>query len=109
MIENIKKPWILEGYKIFSQEDPKGLKIEVLARRVDKSKSSFYHLFADVDCFIEELLAFHLEQAKIIADRERLCNSIDPALIDLLLEVKEDLLFNRQLRVNRSNIAFKQC
>jgi AcrR family transcriptional regulator len=109
MTENIKRPWILEGYKLFSKEGLKGLKVEVMSRKVDKSKSSFYHLFADVECFMEELLAFHLERAKIIAERERLCNSIDPALINLLLEVKEDLLFNRQLRVNRSNPAFKQC
>ena len=109
MTENIKQPWILEGYKLFSQEGHKGLKVEVIARKVKKSKSSFYHLFADIDCFMEELLAFHLERAKIIADRERFCNSIDPALINLLLEVKEDLLFNRQLRVNRSNTAFRDC
>ena len=109
MTENIKQPWILEGYRLFSQEGQKGLKVEVIARKVNKSKSSFYHLFADVECFTEELLAFHLEQAKIIAEKERLCNSIDPALINVLLEVKEDLLFNRQLRINRSNPAFKQC
>jgi AcrR family transcriptional regulator len=109
MSENIKQPWILEGYKLFLKDGPKGLKIEVMARKVDKSKSSFYHLFADIDCFTEELLSFHLERAKIIAEKERLCKSIDPALINLLLEVKQDLLFNRQLRVNRSNPAFKHC
>ena len=109
MTENIKQPWILEGYELFLKESLKGLKIEVMARKVNKSKSSFYHLFADIDCFLEELLSFHLERAKIISERERLCKSIDPDLINLLVEVKEDLLFNRQLRVNRSNPAFKQC
>jgi AcrR family transcriptional regulator len=109
MTENIKQPWISEGYNLFSKEGLKGLKVEVLARKVNKSKSSFYHLFADIDCFTEELLTFHLERAKIIAEREKLCKSIDPALINILVEVKADLLFNRQLRVNRSNVAFKQC
>ncbi len=109
MTDNIKQPWILEGYKIFSKEGQKGLKVEVMARKVDKSKSSFYHLFADIECFTEELLAFHLKRAKIIAEQERLCDTIDPALIHLLMEVKQDLLFNRQLRVNRSNAVFKQC
>ncbi|MEY4541716.1 MAG: hypothetical protein RLZZ306_3473 [Bacteroidota bacterium] len=109
MTENIKQPWILEGYELFSKEGSKGLKVEVISRKVNKSKSSFYHHFADIECFIEELLAFHLEQAKIIADRERTCKSIDPSLINLLLEVRQDLFFNRQLRVNRSNPAFKQC
>jgi AcrR family transcriptional regulator len=109
MTENIKQPWILEGYKIFSKDGLNGLKIEVISRKIKKSKSSFYHLFADIECFTEELLTFHLERAKIIAERERACNSIDPALINLFLDVKQDLLFNRQLRVNRSNTAFKQC
>jgi AcrR family transcriptional regulator len=109
MTENIKQPWILEGYNLFSKEGFKGLKVEVMARKVNKSKSSFYHLFADIDCFTEELLTFHLERAKIIAKRERLCKSIDPDLINILLGFKVDLLFNRQLRVNRSNTTFKQC
>ncbi len=109
MTEKIKQPWILEGYNLFSKDGPKGLKVEVISRIVNKSKSSFYHHFADIECFIEELLALHLERAKIIAERERSCKSIDPALINLLLEVKQDLFFNRQLRVNRSNPAFKQC
>jgi AcrR family transcriptional regulator len=109
MTKSIIQPWILEGYNVFSKEGLNGLKVEVISRKVKKSKSSFYHLFADIDCFIEELLTFHLQRAKLIAERERLCKSIDPDLINLLIEVKEDLLFNRQLRVNRSNTAFKLC
>ena len=49
-----KLPWILCGYDIFSKEGSNGLKIEVIARRVNKSKSSFYHHFADLDLFIEK-------------------------------------------------------
>lgn len=109
MTKSIIQPWILEGYNLFSKEGPNGLKVEVISRKVKKSKSSFYHLFADIDCFLEELLCFHFERAKLISEREKLCKSIDPDLINLLVEVKEDLLFNRQLRVNRSNLAFKQC
>ena len=106
---DIKQPWILCGYDLFSKEGPNGLKIEVIARQVNKSKSSFYHHFADLELFTEMLLNYHLERAKIIADRERLCKNVVPELLNLLLEVKQDLLFNRQLRINRHNVAFKNC
>jgi AcrR family transcriptional regulator len=109
MTENIKQPWIVAGYEIFSNEGPKGLKVEVIARKVKKSKSSFYHFFADIDCFVEELLAHHLLQTKIIAEREKLCKNIVPELLNILLEVKQDLLFHRQLRINRHIPNFKKC
>ncbi len=85
------------------------MKVEVIARRVGKSKSSFYHHFADLEVFTELLLAYHLERAKVIAEMERRCLNIDPDLIAVMVEVKEDLLFNRQLRVNRTEAAFKKC
>ncbi len=101
--------WIEMGYAIFAQEGLRGLKIEVLAKRVNKNKSSFYHHFADLDCFVERLLEMHLERAKDIAVRENACTSIDPELIAVLVEAKEDLRFNRQLRVARTNVAFRDC
>jgi AcrR family transcriptional regulator len=46
MDSKIKMPWLEVGYTIFSNEGPKALKIEALARKVGKNKSSFYHCFA---------------------------------------------------------------
>jgi AcrR family transcriptional regulator len=109
MSESIKQPWVLVGYDLFSQHGLSGLKIEVMAKKVAKSKSSFYHHFADLEVFTEVLLKEHLERAKIIADRERACKNMVPDLLNLLLEVKQDLLFNRQLRVNRDIPTFKKC
>jgi len=104
-----KEPWILVGYDLFAKEGPAALKVEVMARLVNKSKSSFYHHFADVDVFTELLLNYHLKRSHIIAQRESRCERITPDLIHVLLDVKQDLLFNRQLRVNRHNPAFKTC
>ncbi len=109
MTKDSKQPWILCGYNIFSTEGPKGLKIEVLARHVKKNKSSFYHHFADLDVFTEFLLNYHLERSEIIAEQERLCKTVMPDLLNLLIEVKQDLLFNRQLRIYRTIPAFKAC
>lgn len=106
--ENVKI-WILVGYEIFSKEGPKGLKVEVLAKKVGKNKSSFYHHFADLEVFTEYLLNYHLERAIIIAEEERNCQNIIPELIQVLIQNKQDLLFNRQLRVHRENPFFEDC
>ncbi len=107
MTSDSKHPWILAGYHQFAIEGPSSLKVDTLARGLDKSRSSFYHHFADIDIFIEALLAYHLECARIMIEKERNCTSFDPELITVLLEHKQDLLFNRQLRVNRKEPLFE--
>jgi AcrR family transcriptional regulator len=109
MASESRQPWILTGYILFAREGPKGLKVEVIARKVRKSKSSFYHHFADLEVFTGFLLAYHLERVRIIAEKEKLCTKVIPDLLNLLLEVKQDLLFNRQLRVHRNVAQFRQC
>ena len=109
MSNPIIQPWILIGYDLFSKQGLSGLKVEVIARKVGKNKSSFYHHFADMEVFMEVLLNHHLERSKIIATRERLCKKMIPDMLNLLVEVKQDLLFNRQLRVNRHIPAYKNC
>ena len=104
--KDIERPWILVGYSLFAKEGPAAVQVQVMARQVQKSKSSFYHLFADLDIFTEVLLNYHLERSKVIAEKESLCQNLVPDLVNLLLEVKEDLLFNRQLRVHRSKANF---
>lgn len=95
--------WIIKGYEIFALSGEKGLKIEQLAKEVGISKSSFYHHFADLDIFIEEILLHHLKKSSVIAEKERRAEKINPDLIKILIEHKTDLLFNRQLRINANN------
>jgi AcrR family transcriptional regulator len=109
MPDSGKLTWVETGYEIFSKEGPKGLKVEVIARKVNKSKSSFYHHFADMAIFTDLLLEHHLTRSKIIAKEEKKCRNIDPELIGVLVWSKIDLLFNRQLRVYRHDPAFKAC
>lgn len=106
--EEAKLPWILAGYQDFAKEGPGGLKIERLSRKVAKNKSSFYHYFADPEVFTNHLLRYHLEQAKILAEKESRCKDLKE-LIEIILEHQEDLFFNRQLRINRSNPDFEMC
>ena len=103
-----RSSWINLGYELFAHSGAAGIKVEALAKAVGKSKSSFYHHFADVELFIDELLQFHLQQAHCIAEKERLAKCIDPDLITILVEHKTDLLFNRQLRIGRNNKHFAE-
>lgn len=101
-----KEIWIKKGYEIFAVSGQMGLKIEPLAKTVGKSKSSFYHHFADLELFTDCLLKHHIEQSKIIAIKEQEAKNIDPQLIDILVEHRSDLLFNRQLRINQNIKSF---
>jgi AcrR family transcriptional regulator len=105
----MKDPWIQAGYTLFAGRGPAGLKIDVLAKRAGVSKSSFYHHFADLEGFIESLLAQHMKRVRYIADLERACPAIVPDLLQILLTVEEDLLFNRQLRHHRAIPTFRNC
>ncbi|WP_299664480.1 hypothetical protein [uncultured Polaribacter sp.] len=106
-MREIEKIWLEKGYNCFAYEGPKGLKVERLSREVGKNKSSFYHLFADLDVFTERLLEFHLSRAKAISKKESAAKN-ENALISIIIEHKIDLLFNRQLRIHRDNQEFKK-
>jgi AcrR family transcriptional regulator len=107
-MKEIEKAWIEKGYRFFAYEGPSGLKIERLSKEVGKNKSSFYHLFADLEVFTERLLTYHVTQAKIIAEKESNSNN-ENELIEVILEHKIDLLFNRQLRIHREIKKFENC
>lgn len=107
--EDARLPWIEVGYHVFATEGPGGLKVEVIAREVGKSKSSFYHHFADMEVFTYLLLDYHQTQARRLAALEKACASIDPELIAVLVDNRIDLLFSRQLRVHREVEIYRSC
>lgn len=97
------RKWILQGYKTFAFNGLPSLKVEQLAKDVGISKSSFYHHFSDIEVFKERLLQEHLNNARLIAEKERMATSIQPELISILIAHKIDLLFHRQLRFNANH------
>lgn len=104
----IEKIWLEKGYRCFAHEGQKGLKVERLSKDVGKNKSSFYHLFADMEVFMERLLELHLDRAKAVSKKEIAAKS-EAELTAIILEHKIDLLFNRQLRIHRDEPNFKKC
>lgn len=109
MLPDTARPWIEAAYGIFAREGPAGLRIEYIARSIGKSKSSFYHHFADLAIFTDLLLEHHLERAADIARCMQQCRSVDPDMLDLLVSVQEDILFQRQLRIHRQVPAYGRC
>lgn len=108
MKEDKIKSWILIGYQTFAEKGPFGLRVESIAKQNGKNKSSFYHFFSDLDSFRSLLLKYHLEQAKLMAQKELLCNSKEE-FMRILIEHETDLLFNRQLRIHRTQAEFNNC
>ncbi|WP_194972585.1 TetR/AcrR family transcriptional regulator [Aquiflexum lacus] len=100
--------WIKKAYRIFALNGQEGLKIERLAKEVGKSKSSFYHHFADLDLFIDTLLEYHLDQLQVITEKENQAQSIDPDLINIFIEHKIDFLFYKQLLVNKHQEVYQK-
>lgn len=107
-MKKIERPWLDIGYHNFAYEGPKALRIERMSKELGKNKSSFYHLFADLEIFTERLLQLHLSRAKTISNKESAARN-EKELISIILEHKTDLLFNRQLRIHRNNPEFKEC
>jgi AcrR family transcriptional regulator len=107
-MNKVQHPWIIQGYQTFATEGPFGLKVEQLAKAVGKNKSSFYHHFSDLDIFTTVLLDAHFQQTIVMAEKEAECTTVEE-LLDVLVDHKIDLLFNRQLRVHRQRSEFQQC
>lgn len=102
-----KLVWIVIGYQVFAEAGPFSIKVESLAKRVSKSKSSFYHHFSDLEIFFEALIKYHKERSTEIEAKMRSCQNVNPDFINVLIELQEDILFHRQLRVHRNHKQFK--
>lgn len=109
MTKDNQKIWVEAGYETFAKEGIAGLKVEALARKTGKSKSSFYHFFADMEVFTEVLLQQHLHSSKEIAEKAKNCKKMVPDMLNLLLNAKQHILFNRQLRILRHIPQFNNC
>ena len=100
--------WIKEGYELFASHGKAGLNVEEIARRVNKNKSSFYHYFGDLESFESVLLDFHITQGEEFSDALSKCNNLDPEMIQVFIDRRTDVLFHKQLRINRENKLYSQ-
>lgn len=103
-----KKEWLKLGYELVAKEGFEQLSINTIARKMDKSKSSFYHYFGELENFKIELLEYHHQQAQFFCTQIKECEDINPGLIHLLLVYKLDMFFHKQVRINRNKSAYKK-
>ncbi|MEM6726533.1 MAG: TetR/AcrR family transcriptional regulator, partial [Bacteroidota bacterium] len=61
------------------------------------------------EIFTEQLLAYHTERAQLVSAKEAECANVDPELLAVFVAFKEDLLFNRQLRIHREEPGYEAC
>jgi len=94
----VKEQWLEQGYQDFALNGPDNLSINLIGREIGASRSSFYHHFAEIDIFIDELLEMHWSicLAYIEAGKAS-CKTLIPDLYDLLATYPIPLQFSRQL------------
>lgn len=109
MAKTDKSVWLQHGYRLFAENGPSGLKVEILARIVGKSKSSFYHYFSDLEAFVSLLLKMHVARASEMVDQIELTQKENFDYVAIALKFKEDILFHRQLRFHRHVSEYQNC
>lgn len=57
-----KDEWLSAGLTILTQQGPTALKVDLLCKQLQVTKGSFYHHFANRECYVEHLLAFWVKQ-----------------------------------------------
>lgn len=101
--------WIAAGYEIAAHQGFDKLNIKNLAQELGRNRSSFYHYFGDMEIFMAELLKCHERRCARIIEQEDGCQNFDPDWMLLMIENKDELLFNRQLRIYCDIPLFNDC
>jgi AcrR family transcriptional regulator len=94
----MKDQWLEQGYIDFAKEGPDNLSINRIGQEIGASRSSFYHHFAEIDLFVDELLARHwaiCQEFNQIGYAS--CKNLIPDLYELLASYPIPLQFSRQL------------
>lgn len=98
--------WIDAGYDLFSIEGQDGIQVERLARVLGLNKSGFYHYFGDRETYFEHLMRHHSHLGTTFIKTAATLDSYDPGFIQLMVDNKSFVMFNRQLLRNRHEAIF---
>ena len=63
--------WATAGYELFANEGLEGIQVERLARILQLNKSGFYHYFADLEGFCQELIQLHRRKIDLLLSEVR--------------------------------------
>jgi len=104
MSESKIETWLKAGYVLLGTEGLDGVKIERLARVLNLNKSGFYYYFKTMEGFVKSLLHYHVHVANNVAAEIKLCETIDPDLLLLMVRHRSFFLVDAQLLV-KSRLA----
>lgn len=107
MNEHKKQEWIEKGYVLVAENSFEYLSVNTICRAVAKSKSSFYHYFGDLEGYKDALVAYHLDRAHGFAEKINGCTTIQPDLIEVLMEYQTDIFFYKRLLIYRDKATYK--
>ncbi len=93
------------GYHIFAMNGPEHVEDRV-AQEVNLKRNEFHDQFGSEETFIEQLLSHHIALVDEFLEDTEHCKSWDPDLINLIVEYKTTILFNRQLKLHSNDPIF---
>jgi len=98
--------WAAAGYDLFAKEGLEGIQVERLARILQLNKSGFYHYFADLEGFCQELIQLHRRKMDLLFSEVREIKKLDPDYLLLLVKHSSTVLFQVQLTRNKDQHSF---
>jgi AcrR family transcriptional regulator len=92
-----KEQWITAGYTEFAKYGPEGKNIDRLATLVGKSRSSFYHNFADQDGYEEALFHHHQKLTHQLAEEIAPLENMFPQYAIIISRYRDWMFFHREM------------
>jgi AcrR family transcriptional regulator len=89
--------WLSTAHAQFARHGESTLKIDSLAQLVGKSRSSFYHLFGDMEEFFDALIVYDLQITKQFQKETKDLDAFFPDFANIMVKYKDMLFFNKQL------------
>lgn len=109
MKSNSYSSWIKVGYDQFAREGLEGIQVERLARIVQLNKSGYYHYFGKQDCYMNDVMKFHLTRVNQVALALKSTRQFDPEFIQLIIQNKTTFMVHMQLLRNRHDYFLSSC
>jgi AcrR family transcriptional regulator len=98
--------WVHAGYEEFALYGLEGIKVERLAKKLNRNKSGYYHYFVEHRFFLEALMDHHMAMAKKIQSKMKEIKNFENDFIQILLEFRINILAHSQLVANRNDDFF---
>ena len=93
--------WLRFAYTNFAKFGPDELKIDRMAGKLGKSRSSFYYSFGDLENFQNDLFTYHIMKCKEFAKESADIKVLYPDYINLIVKYKDKVFFEKQLLLHQ--------